>query len=200
VPVSADPTGPVDLAAVGTRIEALIDACGVDGAGSVARAEELVRALSDLYGAGLARLLELLDDHGRLDDEVLDAIADDRLVSGLLLIHGLHPDDLTTRVHRALDRVRPYLGSHGGDVEVIEITADAVRLRWLGACDGCRGATATLTSAIDAAIRDAAPEIEMIDVAEATAAPHDAPDGGSVIAIETLRVRLDGAGAGAHVP
>ena len=64
------------------------------------RAEELVRLVTDLYGAGLERLLEVLADAGRLDEALLDALAADELVASLLLVHGLHPYDVGTRVAR----------------------------------------------------------------------------------------------------
>ena len=54
--------------------------------------------VTNLYGAGLERLLEVLSEAGRLDATALDALAGDELVSGLLLVHGLHPYDVTTRV------------------------------------------------------------------------------------------------------
>ena len=60
---------------------------------------------------------------GKLDDATLAALTADDLVSSLLVIHGLHPQDLETRVAAALDSVRPYLGSHGGNVELMDISA-----------------------------------------------------------------------------
>ena len=85
-------------------------------------------------------------------------------------MHGLHPDDVGTRVARALDGVRPYLGSHGGDVELVGLTDDGrVRLRMLGSCDGCPSSSVTLTLAVETAIRDAAPEVSGIDVEETPA-------------------------------
>lgn len=150
------------------------------------RAEELVRLVVDLYGAGLERLLEIAHDSGRLDDELLDRLAADDLVSSLLLVHGLHPYDVETRVARALDGVRPYLGSHGGDVELVGVTEDGVvRLRMLGSCDGCPSSSVTLTLAVETAIQAAAPETLGIEVEEA------APGGASVIPVSALRSRLD---------
>ncbi len=128
------------------------------------RAEELVRLVADLYGAGLERLLDLMHEHGRLDDETLDAVAGDELSSGLLLVHGLHPYDVATRVEHALQSVRPYLGSHGGDVELLEVADDVVRLRLLGSCDGCASSSVTLKLAVEGAIEAAAPEITAIEV------------------------------------
>ena len=101
--------------------------------------------VTDLYGAGLERMLEILAEAGRLDQVALDALAADDLVASLLLVHGLHPHDVGTRVAAALDSVRPYLGSHGGDVELLGVDADGVvRLRLLGSCDGCPSSSVTL--------------------------------------------------------
>ena len=111
-----------DVQVVGERINALIDASASGGVVARERAEELVRLVADLYGAGLERLLTILHELGHLDDEALAALAADELVSGLLLVHDLHPYDVTTRVEHALDNVRPYLGSHGGDVERLEVS------------------------------------------------------------------------------
>ena len=119
-----NPDQDVDWRAAGDRIDTLLDASSAGGAVARERAEELVRLVADLYGAGLERVLELMHERGHLDDETLDALADDDLVASLLLVHGLHPYDVTTRVERALEGVRPYLGSHGGDVELLEVTDD----------------------------------------------------------------------------
>ena len=71
-------------------------------------------------------------------------------MASLLLVHGLHPYDVETRVARALDGVRPYLGSHGGDVELLGVTDDGVvRLRLLGSCDGCPSSSVTLKLAVE---------------------------------------------------
>jgi Fe-S cluster biogenesis protein NfuA/nitrite reductase/ring-hydroxylating ferredoxin subunit len=149
------------------------------------RAEELVRLVVDLYGAGLERLLEIVHESGRLDDDLLDRFAADDLVASLLAVHGLHPDDVETRVARALDGVRPYLGSHGGDVELLGVTDDGVvRLRMLGSCDGCPSSSVTLTLAVETAIQEAAPEVTGIEVEEPTAPA-------AVIPVTALRSRLD---------
>ena len=153
------------------------------------RAEELVRLVADLYGAGLERMLTILHDGGRLDDDVLAALAADELVSSLLLVHDLHPYDVHTRVEHALDGVRPYLGSHGGDVELLEVTEDdVVRLRLLGSCDGCASSSVTLKLAVEGAIEAAAPEVTAIEVETPTASTSVAA--GPVIAVESLWSRL----------
>lgn len=170
-------TPPVtDLLAVGDRIEALLDASRASPDRlAYERAEELVRLLTDLYGAGLTRVVELVGEHA--PDLVAHLLADE-LVASLMLVHGLHPEDLAKRVEEALEGVRPLLAGHGGDVELLDIDEDAaaVYLRLLGSCDGCPSSASTLQHAVEEAIIAAAPEIAIIDVEEPTeSAPGPAP-------------------------
>jgi Fe-S cluster biogenesis protein NfuA len=174
----------VDLRAVGDRIENLLGASSAHGALARERSEELVRLVTDLYGAGLQRLLEILHDAGRLDDAALTALAGDDLVASLLLVHGLHPYDLPTRVERALRAVRPSLLSQGVDVELADVgDDDAVRLRLVGSVSGC-GATA-LVDTVHAAVETAAPDASAVHVDIATA-----PPGPKLIPVAALRSRL----------
>lgn len=174
-----------DLAATGDRIERLLEASATAGPSARERAEELVRLVSDLYGAGIERILEIAHEAGMLSDPVLDAISDDELVSSLLLVHGLHPYAVEERIARALDKVRPYLGSHGGDVALLEVTeAGVARLQMLGSCDGCASSAVTLSSAIEGAVTGAAPEVVSIEVVE------ESTSGSPVISIEALTAHL----------
>jgi Fe-S cluster biogenesis protein NfuA len=138
----------------GERVEALLTELG-EAAGPVVagRAEELVRALVELYGAGLARILELAGEH----PDLVTRLTEDPLVAGLLVLHDLHPTDTDQRVRQALERVRPQLGRHAGDVELLEVGAEAVRLRLTGNCDGCPSSALTVRQAIETAILAAAP-------------------------------------------
>ena len=175
----------LDPAACGERIELLLEASAAAGPVARERAEELVRLVVELYGAGLERLLELVHDTGSLDDDLLASLAADELVASLLLVHGLHPYGVEERVERALDSVRPYLGSHGGDVRLLAVSDDGVvHLQLLGSCDGCASSAVTLELAVEDAIRAAAPEVVRIDVEAA------APTGPAVIPVEQLTVRL----------
>lgn len=181
-----DPDPPPDIRAIGERIETLLDGASSGGAVARERAEELVRLVTDLYGAGIEQMLDLLHESDRLDPEMLDRLVDNQLISSLLLIHGLHPYDLGQRVERALDQVRPYLGSHGGDVELLGIADDVVTLRLLGSCDGCPSSSVTLELAVKDAIEAAAPEIIGIEV---EAAPVDTA--ATLIPVASLRSRLE---------
>jgi Fe-S cluster biogenesis protein NfuA len=117
---------------------------------------EAVSGVVDVYGEALGRIVDALDA------EAVAALAADELVGQLLLIHDLSPRPVHDRVTAALDDVRPYLASHGGDVELVAVEGDTVRLRLEGQCNGCPSSTATLQLAVEDAIRAAAPEIERI--------------------------------------
>lgn len=119
---------------------------------------DAVQALLDLHGEVLERILELAGPG------LTKTLAGDAAVSGLLLLHGLHPSGLDERVRDALESVRPYLGSHGGGVELLSTDDGVVRLRLEGSCNGCPSSTATLKYAIEHAILEAAPDVVRIDV------------------------------------
>src|SRR6201997_3123002 len=170
----------------GDRIQTLLDSCPANGPAAYERAQQLVREVVGLYGAGLARVVQLTELPGQ-DPELLERLAADDLVASLLLVHGLHPHDVHRRVSDALDRVRPYLGSHGGDVDLLEVTDDdVVRLAFKGSCKSCPSSAVTLELAVEDAIRAAAPEISSIEVVAAEPATTTA----SVIPAESLLAPL----------
>jgi len=137
-----------------------------------ATAAEILQGLLTLYGEGLARMLAIVQqrDDPAAGAALLDAFAADELIAHLLLLHDLHPVDVETRVARALDEVRPYLQSHGGNVELLGVDDGVARLRLQGSCHGCPSSTVTLKSAIEEAIWKAAPDLDGID-AEGVAEP-----------------------------
>jgi Fe-S cluster biogenesis protein NfuA len=155
---------PTDVQALGERIERLLTGLRASADPRIVeQAEELLRAVTDLYGAGLERVVDLVAAEA---PDLVRRLAHDDLVASLLVVHGLHPDDLGLRVERALDSVRPFLGAHGGDVELLGVDegASAVHLRLLGSCDGCPSSSVTLQEAVERAILEAAPEVVVIDV------------------------------------
>jgi Fe-S cluster biogenesis protein NfuA len=157
------------------RIEALVQAIERSAdAATRADAQELIQAVLDLHGAGLARILEQLARAGEPGRAVRDELARDDLVGSLFLLHGLHPLDLETRVEQALDTVRPYLRSHGGEVTLLGVVNGVVRLRLQGSCHGCPSSSVTMKTSIEEAIAGAAPDavgVEVEGVAEPTPRP-----------------------------
>ncbi len=154
------------------RVETLIEELeGLGDPRARDKAAEIVGALLELYGEGMNRMMETVsrdDNAGKL----FESFAEDELVSHLLLLHGLHPLDVEARVEQALEGVRPYLNSHGGDVELLGVQAGVAHLRLQGSCDGCPSSTMTLKLAIEEAIEKAAPDLEGIEAEGATEPPQ----------------------------
>jgi Fe-S cluster biogenesis protein NfuA/nitrite reductase/ring-hydroxylating ferredoxin subunit len=152
-------------------------------------ADELVASIMQLYGEGLERIVEALDEPGATAAEIRERLVEDGVVASLLLIHGLYPVDLETRVREALDSVRPYMESHGGDVELVAVEDGVARLRLVGHCKGCPASEATLELAIKKAIEETAPDLEGMEV-------EGVPDP-PVGAFELPVIRPNGNGGGA---
>lgn len=152
-------------------------------------AEELIQTLLELHGLGLERMLDLIWESGESGQTIIDDhLAQDKLVSSLLLLHGLHPLPLETRVLQALAKVQPYLASHGGNVELLSTADGVVRLRLRGSCEGCAASAMTLKYAIEEAIYEAAPDAVAIE-AEGITPPPVRP--ANFISLEQLTDGLD---------
>ncbi len=77
--------------------------------------------------------------------------------------------ELTERVERALDSIRPYLKADGGNVKILEITDEkVVRLELLGSCGSCPMSTMTLKAGVEESIRRAVPEISAVEAVNIT--------------------------------
>ena len=120
--------------------------------------EQLVAAVIDMHGEGLGRMLEAMEPDARRE------LASDSVVGSLMLIHGLYPESLEERVNAALDGVRPYMESHGGNIELLGIEDGVARLRLQGSCDGCGASQSTLELTVERALREAAPDLRGMDV------------------------------------
>lgn len=127
-------------------------------------AEELVAAIVQMYGAGLQRIVGSLMDAGAAGERVAASLAEDPLVATLLLIHDLHPIPLGQRVTDALDSVRPYMESHGGNVELLSLDHGVARIHLRGSCSDCSASAVTLELAIKQALEEAAPDLEGLEV------------------------------------
>jgi Fe-S cluster biogenesis protein NfuA/nitrite reductase/ring-hydroxylating ferredoxin subunit len=120
---------------------------------------EFMEATLGFYGQGLARILQVANESGPDGQKVFQRLIKDKVVRGLLLIHDLHPSNLETRLLEALEAVRPYLQSHGGNVELISLTGEAATLRLQGTCKSCASSAVTLELAIRHAIEEACPDL-----------------------------------------
>jgi Fe-S cluster biogenesis protein NfuA len=153
-----------NLQTLGERIEALLEKLGSAPDSNVRQnAEELIQLLTQMYGAGLGRILQILNED-EASKEFINSLCKDNLVGSLLVLHGLHPENVETRIERALARVRPSLDAHGADVKLVKIDQAVAFLRVEGACDGCATAASTIRITLKQALEQAAPEIDAIEV------------------------------------
>src|SRR5256884_8525686 len=161
-----------DVEATGERVEALLaELRSQAGPQVAAAAEELVSCLVELYGAGLARITEIVggDESG---PKLMDKLVADPLVESLLLVHDLHPLDTSARVRRAVEEVLPQLGSHAGNVEYLGLDEAGVLRPRLGQ-SGCSGGTGP--GLIEKALARAAPRAAGGGLARAPPPPPAAP-------------------------
>ncbi|MGI8580289.1 MAG: NifU family protein [Solirubrobacteraceae bacterium] len=162
------------------RVEGLlgeVESLGDPAARDVAL--ETVQAVLELYGAGLERVID------GVGEGQARTLASDELVEHLLLLHGLHPVSVEERVTMALDGVRPYLGSHGGDVELVGVSDGVALVRMQGSCEGCPASAMTLKLAIEDAVLKAAPDVEKVE-AETDGAEPAGPEASPLLQIEMV--------------
>jgi Fe-S cluster biogenesis protein NfuA len=139
-----------------------------------ATALDLVQSVVELHGAALQRLIDSLTRTPAGQQALSQALEND-LVSSMLLLHNLHPDDLETRVLRGIEKARPYLKSHGGDVELAAVRDGIVHLRLHGTCGSCPSSSITLKNAVEDALFEVAPDIVEIISENASTTAQSGP-------------------------
>jgi hypothetical protein len=160
--------------ATGERVEVLLaELRSRAGRQAFDTAEELVRCLVELYGAGLTEIIQILGEDEEAGPRLLGRLAAEPLVASLLLVHDLHPVDTETRVKRALDRVLSAHGAHPGTVDYLGIDdLGVVHLRLERSGHGC--GPAAIKRAVAEAVAEAAPETAGVDIEELEA-PAELP-------------------------
>jgi Fe-S cluster biogenesis protein NfuA/nitrite reductase/ring-hydroxylating ferredoxin subunit len=127
-------------------------------------AQELLATVIAMYGDGLARIMATIAGAREAGETIIDELAQDGAVASLLLIHDLYPVSLEDRVREALDTVRPYMESHGGNVELVSLLDGVATLDLQGSCNGCSASRATLELAIKQALDEHAPDLAGLEV------------------------------------
>ena len=141
------------------RIEELVSRIESTGDPAIrAVAQELLQAVIELHGVALERILDAVSELPS-GEVALKQIASDDLVSNVLSLHGIHPVSIDERVAAAIERSRPYLKSHGGNVELASVEDGTVHVQLQGTCGSCSSSTDTMKNHVEDAIYQAAPEI-----------------------------------------
>lgn len=154
-----------------------------------AAAKEVVQLLMDLHGAVLERLLDMTFESGDGGKRLIDEFGRDPLLSSVLVLYGLHPDGLQTRVERKLKELSSRLFKMGTEITAIAITGNDVRIRARLNGHTCGSTAASVQAVIEEAAYDAAPDLSSLVVEGLS----DQPSAGFV-ALDAL------AGVGPGVP
>jgi Fe-S cluster biogenesis protein NfuA len=164
-----------DLDRVLERLEALVGE--VEGWDDPMRARvfELLDCVDDLHRFPLVRLAEVLGPRE------LERLRADPIVGWLLDAYGAGVDERAA-ANSALDEIRPYIHSHGGDVEILDVTRGVVRVRMSGACSGCTASAITLREGVEEALRDHFPAFAGLQV-EPDESPAHPPPGPTLLQI-----------------
>jgi Fe-S cluster biogenesis protein NfuA/nitrite reductase/ring-hydroxylating ferredoxin subunit len=172
-PVDA-PTSPEELSHLAEAVDrAVAEITSLDPP-LRAKALALKAAIEAFHKGGLTTIVKRLkaDPRGK---EILFELVDEPHVHALFSMHGIVRADITTRVARVIEMVRPYMQSHGGDVTLVEVRDQKAFVQLSGSCNGCSMSAATLRDTVEESLREHVPEIEGVEVVpsepEATAEP-----------------------------
>lgn len=127
-------------------------------------AKELVQLLMDLHGTGLERILEIVFRSGEQGTKIIDDLGEDPLVSSLLILYGIHPDDLQTRVERKLKQISSSLHKMGAEAQLISVNGGDVRVRASLSGHTCGSTASAARATVEEAIYEAAPDLTSLIV------------------------------------
>jgi len=142
---------------------------------AVAELETLVGTLERDGDERALLLLQLMDAiHRPAFELMLAGQADHPVAAAVLAMYELVPLDEHSQIEEALDEVRPYIESHGGELELLEVDGGIVHVRLGGSCHGCAASAMTLRRGVEEKLRERIPWFEEIvahDPVEADEAP-----------------------------
>ncbi len=168
------PTRQIDISMLAQKIDEYIQMLMNHPEPKVREAtHQMLDGIDSLHREAFGRIIVGLSEH----PELRDRITEDPVVSMVFELYGLLKVDEAAVVDQALEAVRPYIQSHGGEVEVLGVEDGVVRVRLAGSCHGCAGSTVTLKRGIEAALREGLPGFKKMVVEESVAHPPAAHHG-----------------------
>jgi Fe-S cluster biogenesis protein NfuA len=149
----------------------------------------LVQSLMDLHGAALEKTLDIVAAAGEPGMNIIDRLGRDSLVSSVLILYGLHPEDLQSRVGKAVERVQPQLRKQGCEVELLGVNDGAIRLRVETGSHTCGSTAKTVQATLEGAMYDAAPDLMSLEIEGFEEKPSS-----GFVALDQLRGGASGSG------
>jgi Fe-S cluster biogenesis protein NfuA len=143
--------------------------------------KQLVQLLMDVHGAGLERMMEIVFEGEASGPAIIDKLGRDTITSSLLLLYSLHPDDLETRVHKAVERISPHLRKLSSSADVVRIDDGAVQVRVTTNGHACGSSTKDVRAIVEEGVYELAPDVNSLEVLGL-----DEPSNGGFVALESL--------------
>jgi Fe-S cluster biogenesis protein NfuA len=129
-----------------------------------AATKNLVQSLMDLHGAALEKALDIVAEAGEPGMSIIDRLGRDSLVSSVLILYGLHPEDLESRVVKAVDKVRPQLRKQGCELELLGVNDGAIHVRVEAGSHTCGSTAKTVHATVERAMYEAAPDLTSLAI------------------------------------
>jgi Fe-S cluster biogenesis protein NfuA len=124
--------------------------------------KDLLQSLMDLHGSAIERILEVVSESSDSGVELIERLARDSMVSSLLVLYNLHPEEVDTRIFKAVEKVKPQLRKQGAEVEIIELHEGVVKLRVRTGGHTCGSTVDTIRTTLEGAVYDAAPDLTLL--------------------------------------
>jgi hypothetical protein len=143
--------------------------------------KELVQLLMDVHGTGLERMMEVVFESGPTGSAIIDKLGQDSITGSLLLLYSLHPDDLETRVLKAVERLRSRLRKLSCSAELARISEGSVQVRVTRSGHSCGSSTKDIRAIVEEGIYELAPDVTLIEVLGL-----EEPSSGGFVPLESL--------------
>ena len=145
--------------------------------------KQLVQLLMDVHGAGLDRIMEIVFENEAAGPAIIDKLGQDSITSSLLLLYSLHPDDLETRLNKAVERMRPRLRKLSNSVDLISVHEGAVEVRVTSSASGhsCGSTARDVRTIVEDGVYELAPDITLLEIRGL-----EQPENAGFVALESL--------------
>ena len=146
-----------------------------------AAGKELVQLLMDVHGAGLERVMEIVFESGASGAALIDKLGQDTIAGSLLLLYSLHPDDLETRVRKAMERIRPRLRKLACSAELLQVESGIVQVQLTTTGHSCGSSSKDLRAIVEDGVYEFAPDVVSLEILGL-----EEPSASGFVALESL--------------
>jgi len=108
--------------------------------------------------------MEIIFESGEAGSTLIDQLGKDEVSGGLLLLYSLHPDAVETRVHAALERIRPRLRKLSCAIDLVSIDEGSVRVCLSKSGHSCGSSTKELRGLVENGIYEIAPDVSSLEI------------------------------------